>query len=65
MKKEKSLNDKTPKWFKDWHRDHYKPLRHTVGWNTRLIFVVLAVILAAAITGDADVIGRITNALGG
>ena len=63
----KGLNSKTPQWFKDWHQNHYKPLSTTVSWNTRLIFIILATILAASIVNNSNlnILGKVLGVLGG
>ena len=61
MKKEKPLNDRTPQWFKEWHGNHYKPLQSVVGRNTKLIYILLITILAAAAVsnGNINLVGKI------
>lgn len=63
MKKGKPLNSKTPQWFKDWHGNHYSPLQAMVGRNTKLIYIILATILGAALVGNGnlDLISKIVG----
>jgi hypothetical protein len=57
MKSRPKLNDKTPKWFKEWHDVFYLPLERQVQTNKRLVYVILVAIIIAAISGNFDVNG--------
>ena len=64
------LNGKTPQWFQDWHEYHYirdmTEQDRVTSRNTKLIYFVLAALLAAAFTGgNVDAVGKIIAALSG
>lgn len=61
--KEKELNTKTPQWFKDWHANHYKPIKSQVGRNTKIIYIILAAILASSLAANGSVAEVIAQCL--
>ena len=65
--REKPLNDKTPRWFKDWHNIHYRPVRDRTLRNERLIYIILIAIIGAAMVNNSniDLFGRIVRAVAG
>jgi hypothetical protein len=42
-----TLNNKTPKWFKDWHIAYFREVRDRSKRNEKLIYAVLATVIAA------------------
>jgi len=61
------LNNKTPQWFKDFFYRQFLPEKHARSRNTKLIYIILAVILAASLAGNGslDVVGRLLGGIGG
>lgn len=64
MKAEAPLNTKTPQWFKQWHEAHYIPLKDRVKSNSKWIYLIIAAVIAAGVTGNSnlDVIGKLVQA---
>ncbi len=63
MSKEAPLNGNTPKWFREWHEKHFKPLRGEVKANSKWIYLIIAAVVAAGVVGNGnlDVIDRIVR----
>ena len=59
MRKEVKLNGKTPKWFRDWHYDHYSPDKErmigNIRRNEKFIYLIIATILGTSVVGSTDV----------
>lgn len=51
------LNGKTPKWFRDWHFKQFIPVKRTTNSNKKWIYVIMAAIITAAVTGNFDLNG--------
>jgi hypothetical protein len=52
--KDKPLNNKTPKWFKDWHCMHFKPVRNRTVRNERWVYIILIAIIGSGILADGN-----------
>ena len=67
MSKETPLNSKTPQWFKQWHEAQFVPLKAKVKSNSKWIYLIIAAVVAAGITGNSnlDVFGKIVQAFTG
>jgi len=52
------LNGKTPKWFRDWHNDHYIPgtkgLIRDMKRNEKFIYLIIAAIVGSAVVNEVD-----------
>ena len=52
-KEPEKLHEKTPQWFKDWYNKsfwHFQfKVEHKLGWHDKLLWIILAAILAAGI----------------
>lgn len=59
MAKDAGLNDKTPKWFQEWHYKHFTQVRDRSKRNERLIYAAIAIILAAGVLSGNSVNGLI------
>jgi len=68
VKKDEKLNTVTPHWFRDWHVEHFKPVKGRTLRNERWIYIILVAILGSSVltNGNADEMIRIiTNLIGG
>jgi len=52
MKEEKKLNNKTPKWFIEWHYTHFKAVKDRSKRNEVLIYILLTAVLALNTVGN-------------
>lgn len=43
------MNNKTPKWFQDWHSNEFSHLTSKVARIDKLVWLILGAIIAAAI----------------
>ena len=61
------LNDRTPKWFKDWHLIHFRSVRDRGLRNEKLTWLVIGTIIAASVVGNAnlDLVTRVVHAFSG
>lgn len=50
--KEKPLNNRTPKWFQDWHIEHFKVVRDRSKRNERLCYILLVAVLGINTLGN-------------
>ena len=57
--KEVPLNSKTPRWFQDWHIQHYKPLKDRQATDRKLIYIILAAILGATALDNGNVLALV------
>jgi len=67
MKEKKKLNSKTPHWFRDWHMEHFNAVKDRTFRNEKLIYLILAAIVAASIFGGdtVDAVAKIISSIGG
>ncbi len=54
FKKQKPLNPKTPQWFRDWNWQSFQPIEKQSSRNERLIYIILAAILASSTFQHVD-----------
>ena len=62
------LNNKTPKWFLDWHTKYYGKLDDRTKRNERLIYILLTAMLGTAVIkgeGVVAVVLKIADFFGG
>ena len=61
------LNDRTPKWFKDWHMLHFRPVRNRGLRNEKMTWLVIGTIIAASVIGNAnlDLVTKVVQAFSG
>ena len=61
------LNNRTPKWFKDWHMIHFRTVRDRSLRNERLTWLVIGTIIAASVVGNAnlDLVTKVVQAFSG
>ena len=67
MKEKPKLNGKTPKWFEEWHNKYFEPVQNTTNSNKRWIYIIVAAIVAAAVSGNFDIsaIAKVITAVNG
>ncbi len=58
------LGNGAPRWFESWHNLHFTPVCRRSRRNEKLIYIILATILAAAALGNGNInlIGRLLGA---
>lgn len=54
MKKVPALNNRTPLWFKEWFWQEFYPMKQSVARNSKLIYLILAAILASTLAGNGS-----------
>ena len=45
------MNNRTPKWFKDWRNNEFYHLAERVSLNTKLLWAIIAGIIALFLAG--------------
>ena len=43
------MNDKTPKWFRIWRDNEFRHLQLKVELNSKLLYIIIGAIIAAAL----------------
>jgi len=62
------LNNKTPRWFIDWHNIHFNDIDKRSKRNERLIYLLLAAMLGSAVVkgeGAVAIVAKLAELVGG
>ena len=63
--KDERLNGKTPRWFVDWHNNHFKSVRDRTKRNERWVYIIIVAIIGSGIlaSGNVEALAHLAEAL--